>query len=90
MTETQERNTGGTCVRCGCTNRPGAHAAGCQDGQYRWGNIRPVETQEQETREPEIAQYVVSVPAGKASDLTALLDSVKACGFIVEWFRKPV
>jgi hypothetical protein len=28
------------CPRCGCANVPGGHAAGCQDGQYRWGNIR--------------------------------------------------
>src|SRR4051794_6010898 len=33
-------HTVATCPRCGCTDRPGAHAAGCQDGQYRWGNIR--------------------------------------------------
>lgn len=31
------------CPRCGCSNTPGGHAAGCQDGQYRWGNIRPIQ-----------------------------------------------
>jgi hypothetical protein len=95
MTETREHPT--DCLFCKSGEAmvhnyepPRCDAHGREDCMECFAKATMGQAETRETQAPEIAQYVVSVPATNAYTLTTLLDALKAGGFTVEWFRRPL